>query len=167
MTDDASSRAGKTLAARSVPALEKRNSASPTGDKQLEAHRVAEELYKQRPDWLIFFREILGVGGAISRLFPSVEERAAFEQTPEYDDIQRMLADLRNQSLLQVEMDDKEPTRVITVRLPKSMHEALRAEAYSRQISMNKLCIAKLVKALDAATEGETPTSDEDADPDR
>jgi predicted HicB family RNase H-like nuclease len=57
--------------------------------------------------------------------------------------------------LLGVEVDDKEPTRVITVRLPKSIHEALRAEAHSRQISMNKLCITKLLRTLDQLAEAE------------
>ncbi len=125
----------------------------PFVDKRLEALRVAEGLFHHKPDWVMFFRELLGVGGVVSRLFPTSEERAAFEQSSEYADIQRMLGELRSQGALPADVDDKEPTRVITVRLPKSMHEALRAEAYSRQISMNKLCIAKLVQALDAAAQ--------------
>ena len=43
-----------------------------------------------------------------------------------------------------------EPTRVITIRLPRSLHESLRAEAHVRETSMNKLCIAKLLQALEA-----------------
>ena len=45
--------------------------------------------------------------------------------------------------------DGHEPTRVITVRLPKSLHEALRAEAHDHKTSMNKLCIAKLLQVLE------------------
>ena len=41
-----------------------------------------------------------------------------------------------------------EDTRVITVRLPRSMHEALRAEAYTEHTSMNKLCISKLLQKI-------------------
>ena len=39
-------------------------------------------------------------------------------------------------------------TRVITVRLPESLHEALKAEAVDHKTSMNKLCISKLLQAL-------------------
>ena len=46
-------------------------------------------------------------------------------------------------------MDDAEPTRVITVRLPKSLHEALRVEAHEHRTSMNKLCISKLLQFID------------------
>jgi predicted HicB family RNase H-like nuclease len=38
---------------------------------------------------------------------------------------------------------------VITVRLPKSLHESLRAEAHDRRTSMNKLCISKLLQVID------------------
>lgn len=46
---------------------------------------------------------------------------------------------------------NEEPTRVITVRLPRSLHEALRAEAHIHQTSMNKLCISKLLQLIDDA----------------
>ena len=43
---------------------------------------------------------------------------------------------------------EAEPTRVITVRLPKSMHEYLRTEAHDLRTSMNKLCISKLLQVI-------------------
>jgi hypothetical protein len=43
-----------------------------------------------------------------------------------------------------VEETPREPTRVITVRLPKSLHESLKIEAHARNTSLNQLCIAKL-----------------------
>src|SRR5690606_36714128 len=98
MTDAASSRSHSAALARKnqgqgPEATEPRTPA----DKRREAHRVAEELYRHRPDWVLFFREVLGVGGVVPRLFPSQEELAAFKQTPEYAEIQKMLADLRYQ----------------------------------------------------------------------
>ncbi len=152
MTDAASSRSQSPATARkNVGQASEPAKSRPSSEKRREAHRVAEELFHQRPDWVVFFREVLGVGGVVPRLFPSQDELAAFKQTSEYAAIQKMLADLRNQGPYGAELDDKEPTRVITVRLPRSMHEALRAEAYSRQISMNKLCISKLLQALEDA----------------
>ena len=37
---------------------------------------------------------------------------------------------------------------MITVRLPESLHESLKAEAADHNTSMNKLCITKLLMAL-------------------
>jgi predicted HicB family RNase H-like nuclease len=69
-----------------------------------------------------------------------------FEKSPEYIDIQQMLTKLREKSA--EDEDDREPTRVITVRMPKSLHESLRHEAHNRRTSMNKLCISKLLQVI-------------------
>lgn len=127
-------------------------------DKKQEAFRVANELFRQSPDWVTFFREVLGVDGVIRRLFLSQEELFEFEQSGEYAEIQQMVAKLRTQSGSQT--DGREPTRVITVRLPKSLHESLRTEAHDRNTSMNKLCISKLLQMVgDALVPAESTTS--------
>jgi hypothetical protein len=117
--------------------------------KAQEALRVAGEMFRQGPDWVTFLREVLGVGGAVRNLFPTHEELAWFEQTEEYAEVQHMVAQLRTQVVATTAGDDKEPTRVITVRLPKSLHELLRKEAHDRSTSMNKLCISKLLQVID------------------
>jgi len=119
----------------------------PHEERKCTAQRVASEMYQQQPDWITFFREVLGVDGLIRKLFASPEELTAFEQTEEYAEIQQMLARLRERS--GANADGKEPTRVITVRLPKSLHESLRAEAHDRKTSMNQLCISKLLQVID------------------
>ena len=85
--------------------------------------------------------------GAARRIFPSSDEFMQFEQTEEYNEIQQMVAKLRENSRSQAQ--GTEPTRVITVRLPKSLHESLRTEAHERRTSMNKLCISKLLQVID------------------
>ena len=115
-------------------------------DKRQEAYRVASEMFRQKPDWVMFFREVLGVDGVISRLFPTSAEKQEFERTEEYARIQQMLAKLREKRQTG---RDEEPTRVITVRMPSSLHESLRAEAHCKQTSMNKLCISKLLQVID------------------
>jgi predicted HicB family RNase H-like nuclease len=117
--------------------------------KEQEVYRIAHELFSQTPDWVTFFREVLGLEGIVKQAYPSVEEQAEFERTREYQEIQQMLAKLRERSAATPIPDDLEPTRVITVRLPKSLHEALRAEAHERRTSMNKLCISKLLQVVD------------------
>lgn len=116
-------------------------------DRHQTAQRIANELYHRQPDWLTFFREVLGVDGLLRKLFTSAEDLAAFEKTDQYAEIQAMLAKLRERNASQ--SSDREPTRVITVRLPKSLHESLRAEAHERNTSMNQLCIAKLLRVIE------------------
>lgn len=116
-------------------------------DPQREVYRVACERFRENPDWVTFFREVLGVDGVIRKTFQHPEDLSQFEQGNTYSEIQQMVAKLRVKSKNQTESD--EPTRVITVRLPKSLHESLRAEAYERHTSMNQLCISKLLQVID------------------
>jgi len=54
----------------------------------------------------------------------------------------RMLTQLRQLT----ESADDETTRIITVRVPRSLHAALQTEAHDEETSMNQLCITKLLK---------------------
>jgi len=116
-------------------------------EKKGEALRVAREFFRSVPDWVTFFREVLGVEGIVARLFPQADEYARFEQSDEFGELQLLIVKLRERT--NVQNESKEPTRVITVRLPKSLHESLRVEAHSRRTSMNKLCISKLLQVID------------------
>ena len=108
--------------------------------------QVAKELFVSKPDWVTFFRETLGVNGAARSVFTTQNEYVTFEQSEEYKEIQKMVATLRNRKI--PGNGGNEPTRVITVRLPESLHEALKAEASDHKTSMNKLCISKLLQVL-------------------
>ena len=114
-----------------------------------EIRAAASELLTREPKchWVRFFREILGLSGVIRRTFRTPEELGEFYRTDAYGEILGILTRLRERPI--VREDPKEPTRVITVRLPKSLHEALRVEAYERETSLNKLCISKLLAATD------------------
>ncbi|MDA1050598.1 MAG: hypothetical protein O3C40_08965 [Planctomycetota bacterium] len=114
--------------------------------KRQEVCRVAAEMFRRSPDWVTFFREVLGTEGVARRVFSKQEEMEAFEQTAEHAEIQVMVAKLREKSRYQTESN--EPTRVITVRLPKSLHESLKAESHQRRTSMNQLCISKLLQII-------------------
>ena len=109
--------------------------------------QTARQLYDQEPDWVTFFREVLGVDGMVRRTFTQLEELSAFEKSLEYEQIQKWLVKLREQRA--TADAETEPTRVITVRLPKSMHEYLRTEAHDLRTSMNKLCISKLLQVIE------------------
>ncbi len=122
-------------------------------DPKQEAYRIALALCQQDPDWVTFFREILGIGGVVRRLFPEDKDLLEFEETNEHAEIQAMLAQLRQRSN---RGETQEPTRVITVRLPQSLHEALQAQAHLHQTSMNKLCISKLLQVIEDEFTGQT-----------
>lgn len=113
--------------------------------REEEIKQVAEDLYATLPDWITFYRDVLGLRGIIRRRFHTPEALDQFEQTETYSEIQRMLSDLRRRPK---QPPEDEPTRVITVRIPKCLHEALRAEAYQHHTSMNKLCISKLLQFI-------------------
>ena len=117
-------------------------------EKFQEVFQVASHSYQKSPDWVTFFREIMGVNGLIRRSFDNTDSLTAFEKSEEYSSIQQMLVKLRGQNTPTTE-DGKEATRVITVRLPESLHESLRIEAHEHHTSMNKLCISKLLQLIE------------------
>jgi hypothetical protein len=117
-----------------------------TTEKYQEVLQAAENRYRQNPDWVTYFREVLGVEGVVRKAFPTFDELTAFEQTEQYEKIQKLLVKLREKR--PAADTESEPTRVITVRLPKSMHESLRTEAHDLRTSMNKLCISKLLQVI-------------------
>jgi predicted HicB family RNase H-like nuclease len=137
ITTDEAAAAGTTTTTIAVSPLERAQ----------QAQRAAYEMFRQSPDWVTFFREILGVDGVVRKMFPNPQEMNTFEQGEQYAQIQQMLAKLRERA--KHPNDNNEPTRVITVRLPKSLHESLRHEAHERKTSMNQLCISKLLQIID------------------
>lgn len=142
---------------RPRPASEANARLAEQGETHAEAaHRLAQVMFEQGPDWVTFFREVLGIEGIVRKLYPSPTQLAAFEQTAEYAAIQRMLGQLRERGLAAVH--EKEQTRVITVRLPKSLHHSLKVEAHDRQTTMNQLCISKLLRVLDLQPEPLDPS---------
>ena len=116
-------------------------------EKYQQILQTAKRLYEQEPDWVTFFREVLGVDGMVRGSFTSLEELASFERSQEFEQIQKWLVKLREQR--NATDTESEPTRVITVRLPRSLHETLRAEAHEHRTSMNQLCISKLLQFID------------------
>ena len=108
----------------------------------------AEKLYENRPDWVTFYREVLGVKGIIRQAYPTRQQLLEFKTTPAYHEIQRMVSELRKRGPQKINLEE-EPTRVITVRIPKSLHEGLFAEAHEHLTSINKLCISKLLQFIE------------------
>lgn len=111
--------------------------------------QVAERLHSMDPEWVVFFREVLGVEGVVRRTFQDPDDLIRFECSPEYARIRELLDDLRNRQ--RDRPAEREAQRVVTVRMPRSLHETLKAEAEEMRVSINTLCISKLLKMLDEA----------------
>src|SRR4051812_5882417 len=112
---------------------------------------TAHSLFNQNADWATFFREILGKDGIVAKAYPSPEALAAFKQTEEYAEIEKQFNQLRSKKGAAAAVT--EPTKVITVRMPKCMHEYLIDEAEKNNTSMNSLCISRLLKVRDQPSE--------------
>jgi predicted HicB family RNase H-like nuclease len=121
---------------------ETKNTLSPFQRKLNEIERVARSLFEHQPTWTLFHRELFGVGGAIPRLFPGDEEMSKFKESPICTVINDMVRALRETAPAPYEG----ATRVITVRIPASLHETLRWEAQQLGVSMNRLCITRLLE---------------------
>ena len=122
-------------------------SASPDCHAATAVLHVAERLYSMSPEWVVFFREVLGVEGIVRRTFSDPESLLRFECSPQYARIREMLDSLRVRQ--QERPVERQTQRVVTVRMPRSLHETLKAEADQMRVSINTLCISKLMKLLD------------------
>ena len=130
-------------------AIKTQDDAVPASHGATAVLEVAERLYAMSPEWVVFFREVLGVDGIVRRAFRSPEALVRFECSREYARIREMLDDLRTRQ--RERPAERETQRVVTVRMPKSLHESLKAEAEEMRVSINTLCISKLLKMLDDA----------------
>ncbi len=117
-------------------------------ERSQEVFQIAFELFRQDPDWVVFFREVLGLNGLVRQAYPAEKQLAHFQQSKEYAQIQLMLAKLRERGV--AKPAPPSPTKVITVRVPTTVHNSLTQEAHFHKVSMNSLCIAKLLQAVDA-----------------
>ncbi|MGC4003822.1 MAG: hypothetical protein QM811_12135 [Pirellulales bacterium] len=106
----------------------------------------ATEIFSREPDWVTFYREVLGVEGVVRKMYATPEAYAEFQKTDEFAEIQRMLNGIRERTK---NKSKAEPTRVITVRMPKSLHDMLFVEADQMRTSVNQLCISKLIQWID------------------
>ncbi|HOA51791.1 MAG: hypothetical protein WBH86_02655 [Thermogutta sp.] len=108
---------------------------------------TAERLAAEGVGWTTFFRELLGPEGLVRQLFPTPQQLSEFERTDTYQKVQEILAKLRR--LQEGRSAPDEPLTVITIRVPRSLHEALAEEAHALKTSINRLCISKLAQLID------------------
>lgn len=133
MTATAKAKANKQIAAKARQVLE-----------------FAEVKAKEVSDWLELHFALFGVGGKATELFPTEAERSAFLRTAEYKRINALMNTLPHPKKDEIKELVSSAHGAISVRLPRSVHAALLAEAKAEGVSLNQLCVAKLIAQLRA-----------------
>jgi hypothetical protein len=110
----------------------------------------AERRAKQTSDWLELHFAIYGVGGKANELFTTQSERTAFARTPQYKRLLELMDSLPRPASKGLGELVSTANGAISVRLPRSVHAALLAEAQAEGVSLNQLCVSKLVAQLRA-----------------
>lgn len=119
-----------------------------------EVLRYAHGLLEKGLTWIEVSNALFGPGGKLTELCPTEADRAALAKTSGFRQIMQMIEEARDDS---AEPAPAAPdwgstaSGTTTLRIPKSLHAALLAEAEAEGISLNQLCLAKLAVQLRAA----------------
>lgn len=119
----------------------------------------AEELIQSGYTWAEFFRSVFGPDGLVFRYFNTPEMRERFRMSDEYRRLAGWLKNLHRSGNGE-RRNESENVRVVTVRMPSSLHSYLIQEAHRRNTSLNQLCIGELLpKSELLSAETETPAA--------
>jgi hypothetical protein len=119
-------------------------------EKARQLLAFAREQAEHAPDWVALHNALFGIGGKATELFPTEAERTAFTQTAERKQIFALLDRLPQPAIKEFGELLATANGAISVRLPRSVHAALLAEAKAEGVSLNQLCLSKLVAQLRA-----------------
>ena len=111
--------------------------------KSAKVMAVARSLFAAKPDYVKFYQEVLGVHGSARAVFTNDIEYQNFRKSEDGVKIDDMIDELRFKA-----RRPKDTIKVITVRIPEAVHDSLKFEAHHSNVSMNKLCLLKLMKAV-------------------
>lgn len=133
-----------------MPVKKKSSVSSRTVAKTRRLLTFAEQRASQSADWVELHNALFGLAGKATELFPTEAERAAFTKTQEYKRILDLLDRLPAPPVKEFGELLASANGAISVRLPRSIHAALLAEAKAEGVSLNQLCLSKLVAQLRA-----------------
>ena len=118
--------------------------------KARQALLFAEERARSAADWVELHNALFGLGGKANALFCTEADRTAFGRTEEHKRILALLDTLPHPPVKDFVEMVAHANGAISVRLPRSVHAALLAEAKAEGVSLNQLCLSKLVAQLRA-----------------
>ncbi len=110
-----------------------------------EVLEFAHSLKDSGLTWVEANNAIYGPGGRFVKLFPTKTDRRAFARTEASREIDALIDSLPEPDMLP---SRQEYSGKFVVRVPKSLHAALVAEAEVEGVSLNQLVVAKLAVQL-------------------
>lgn len=123
-------------------------------DRAVRALHAAQSIAPNCRTWVELHNALFGLGGVCPQLFTSESDRIEFSRTPQFGEIHACIdrIRLRDGDPSSLALDLATANGRILVRVPRSLHAALLAEARAEGVSLNQLCMAKLCTHLRAAT---------------
>ncbi|MEX0712384.1 MAG: toxin-antitoxin system HicB family antitoxin [Pirellulales bacterium] len=116
------------------------------------ALQAARDLKKSEADWVQAHNALYGIGGKFGQLFPTQSDRTAFLKTPEAAEVAAILESLPVPAAVPAAVKARDEVNgKILVRVPRTIHASLLAEAEAEGISLNQLILSKLCVQLRAA----------------
>jgi hypothetical protein len=133
-----------------VPVKKKARVSPQVVAKAREVLAFAEQRSRAAADWMELSNALFAPEGKATQLFPTPAEKTAFCKTAEYKQILALMDRLPSPPVKEVIDLTSSANGAISVRLPRSVHAALLAEAEAEGVSLNQLCVSKLVAQLRA-----------------
>jgi hypothetical protein len=133
-----------------MPVKKKRQVSSKIVAKAREVLAFAEQRSGATADSAELFNALFSPSGKATLAFKNAAERTAFSKTDEYKRILALLDRLPAPPVKEMIDLTASANGAISVRLPRSVHSALLAEAKAEGVSLNQLCLSKLVAQLRA-----------------
>ncbi len=118
--------------------------------KTRQVLEFAQQRAGQAADWVELHNAVFGIGGKATELFTTESERTAFSRTAVCKSIFALMDTLPPPAVKDFGELLATANGAISVRLPRSVHAALQAEARAEGVSLNQLCLSKLVAQLRA-----------------
>jgi hypothetical protein len=133
-----------------MPAKKKPQVSRKVVAKARQVLEFAERRAQDAADWMELSNSLFGPGGKATLAFPTEAERTAFCKTAEYKRLLALMDCLPSPPVKEFIDLTASANGAISVRLPRSVHAALLAEAEAEGVSLNQLCVSKLVAQLRA-----------------
>jgi hypothetical protein len=133
-----------------MPAKKKSQVSRKVVAKARQVLEFAERRAQDAADWMELSNTLFGPGGKATLAFPTEAERTAFCKTAEYKRILALMDRLPAPPVKEFIALTASANGAISVRLPRSVHAALLVEAEAEGVSLNQLCVSKLVAQLRA-----------------
>lgn len=110
--------------------------------------QFAQKRAETAADWLELHSALFGIEGKANALFPTLADRALLQRTSEYNQILALMDSMPRLASKGMGQLISTANGAISVRLPRSIHAALLAEAKAEGVSLNQLCLSKLATQL-------------------